>query len=161
MSFKKILLGLCFYGFFSSCERPGCSRNEVVVLQNLLVEKTTEIQQLKDAIKHDTNHYDGKLMHTVYFNLRSSLKENELNQFTAAIESLREIDGVEKLLFGNYLEVGDTRSMKEMELVMQLVFKDMDGLKSYQNDSIHLKVKKSISPFLENAPVTYDYIVFN
>ena len=158
MTLKKVvLLLICSFGFLCSCERPGEFSGEIKVLENLLVEKTAEIQELRNKEKQGVSGFDGKLIHMVFFNLKSDLKEKEVNQFIEVIESLREINTIENLIYGDYLEVGDERSMKEMELVMQIVFKDMNGLKTYKTDSIHLKVIKKLSPFLESAPVTYDY----
>ncbi len=160
MAFKKVVMILvCSYGFLCSCERPGKFSGEIRVLENLLIEKTTEIQKLRDAAKQGIPSLNGKLIHLVFFNLKSDLEEKELSQFIEVIESLRKISTIENLIYGDYLEVGDERSMKENELVMQVVFKDMNGLKIYQKDSIHQNVKMKLSVFLESAPVTYDYTV--
>jgi len=157
---KVMIILICSCCLLYSCERPGRMDGEIIVLENLLIEKTAELQKLRSKAKKGFNaSLEGKLVHIVFFNLKSGIKENEVNQFLEIIDSLKGINSVENLIYGDYLEVGDGRAMKEMELVMQLVFKDIDGLKTYQTDSIHLKVKKSLSPFLESAPVTYDYTV--
>ncbi len=160
MSLNKVIIMLiCICGFLSSCEKPQKMNGEIVVLENLLIKKTTEIQKLRNKAKERFADYDGMLVHLVFFDLKSDLKESDIEQFTNVIESFKEIKSIEKIIYGEFLDVGDARSMDDKELVIQLIFKDVKALESYQLDSIHLKAKKKLKPFLASAPVTYDYKV--
>jgi len=155
---KIILLFVSAFVFLSSCKRSNNHSSEIIVLENLLIEKTTEIQKLRDKTKQRLSSFDGKLIHMVFFNLKNDLDKKDLKKFIEAIEGLRNISAVENLIYGDFLDVGDERSMDSLDLVIRLVFKDKSGLDDYQKNNIHLAAKKTLKPFLESTPVTYDYI---
>lgn len=159
MNFTKVLLMLiCSVGLLS-CQQPDKFRDEITVLENLLVEKTKEIDRLKEEDRQAINDLDGQLVHIVFFNLKNNLEEKQINQIVEEIERLRQISVVKNISYGDFIEVGDERSMKHLELVVQMVFNNVNDLKKYQSDTIHLSAKKKLKPFLETAPVTYDYAV--
>ncbi len=98
-------------------------------------------------------------MHLVFFDLKESVTEAETAQFMAALKSLSQIDYVKSVKAGTPAETGDPRLAKGYDAVLQMGFASQADLAKYQQDSIHLKVKKELGSLMGGPPVVYDYFV--
>ncbi len=132
---------------------------EIEILQEKLREKTSEIDELNQALEAEGLFARGKLLHLVYFNLKNDLEREMYDQFLNEVNRLKSITVVKNLVYGEHEDVGDIRSMKDFEIVMQLTFDDVSSLDEYQKDPIHLDVKDKVGPYLEGPPVVYDFII--
>jgi len=155
---KKIIEHKLFYGLlaivlFLCCDTPSNKEGEIRVLQDRLMQKTKKINELEQDVFPK-----GKLIHVVYFDLNEKLNSIERTAFISEVNTLKKINSVEKLVFGSYMETGDQRAMKDLEMVMHLTFKDVAALNSYETDPIHLAVKENVRKYLIGPPKTYDFI---
>ena len=97
-------------------------------------------------------------MHAVYFDVVDSLSADELATFAAQLKRLEQINGVQNFKVGAFQELGDTRALSTYEWAILMTFSDSTEYRKYQQDPIHLDVKKSVGPFLAGKPASYDFV---
>jgi len=100
---------------------------------------------------------EGRLVHTVYFDLKEDLTEAEKDTFYQEIETLHKIPVVKGLVYGDFADLKDKRAMSEYELVMQMHFTNEKEFQEYQAHPLHLALKKTCGAFLSRPPVTHDF----
>ena len=98
------------------------------------------------------------LVHAVYFDVVDSLSADELATFAAQLKRLEQINGVQNFKVGAFQELGDTRALSTYEWAILMTFSDSTEYRKYQQDPIHLDVKKSVGPFLAGKPASYDFV---
>jgi len=97
----------------------------------------------------------GKLVHVVFFKVKS---DTDAEAVIAAIKKLQEIPEVQDLEVGTFEDMGDSRSLSDYNLVMEMTFDDKATYDKYQQHPIHLELKDGIGSFLAAPPATYDFI---
>jgi hypothetical protein len=97
------------------------------------------------------------LKHIVLFNLKDSLPEVSHDLFLQSMDQLSTIPEVIEFEWGKFAELEDPRALSEYEYIMRMGFENREAYKRYQNDSLHLRIKKKLRPFLAAPPATYDY----
>lgn len=97
------------------------------------------------------------LKHIVLFNLKDSLPEVSHDYFLQNMDLLSTIPEVIEFEWGKFAELEDPRALSEYEYIMRMGFENREAYKRYQQDSLHLEIKKKLIPFLAGPPATYDY----
>ncbi len=101
-----------------------------------------------------------KLIHQVYFSLKSNLESDELDQFMEGLKKLGTIEVVKDILVEKRENVGDeARALIEFDIMMQLTFDNQTALKQYAKNNFHATIKREIGGFLTKPPMTFDYVV--
>jgi hypothetical protein len=110
---------------------------------------------------HPDQQLSGKkyafLKHIVLFNLKDSLPEVSHDLFLQSMDQLSSIPEVIEFEWGKFADLKDPRALSEYEYIMRMGFENREAYKRYQNDSLHLRIKKKLRPFLAAPPATYDY----
>jgi len=101
------------------------------------------------------------MRHIVFFDLKDSLMQSEMDAFTVECRKLKSIKAVKDFELGFFTDVEDPRAMSDFESVISMRFEEIEDYRSYQKDSIHLSVKKHLIPMLKAPPVTYDYEIID
>ncbi|MEM9934700.1 MAG: Dabb family protein [Bacteroidota bacterium] len=98
----------------------------------------------------------GQLIHLVLFKLKP---DADIQFLSDELNKLASIDEVRDLSLGEFEEVGDERSLTEYPFMMQIRFDNVETYKNYQNDTLHLGVKKRTFHLLAGPPSSYDYLI--
>ncbi|MEL6255089.1 MAG: Dabb family protein [Bacteroidota bacterium] len=113
-----------------------------------------------------TNHLDsisidrpGTLMHIVYFKMKEGLNAEQIKEAVNTLESLKQIEEVKTLEVGDLGDTGDARAGSTEGLVLQMAFKSLDDLASYQKNEYHLEQRAKLKDFFGGPPVVYDYYI--
>jgi len=142
-----LCLTFCFFSFF------GCRQNttsEIEDLKSQLETATSEIQKLKMELAEDKK----QLIHIVWFKMKPEADKSAL---IAEIKKLEKIEILNDLEVGKFEDLGDTRAMSDLDLVMQMGFDSEEDYKTYQAHPIHLNLKKAAGKYIAAPPVTYDF----
>ncbi|MEM8896883.1 MAG: Dabb family protein [Bacteroidota bacterium] len=98
----------------------------------------------------------GQLIHLVLFKLKP---DADIQFLSEELNKLTSIEEVRDLSLGEFEEVGDERSLKEYPFMMQIRFDNVEAYKTYQQDTLHLGVKKRTFHLLAGPPSSYDYLI--
>ncbi|MEM1220507.1 MAG: Dabb family protein [Bacteroidota bacterium] len=98
------------------------------------------------------------LVHAVYFDVLDSLLQEERSAFVDQLKRLAEVEGVYDFKVGAFQELGDPRALASYEWAILMTFTDSMAYRQYQQDPIHLEVKKAVGPYLAAKPASYDFM---
>lgn len=145
---KYLLIGLSIFLL-------ACNHSELEVkLAKTELELAETMKALAQA--ESLTPSQGQLIHLVLFKLKPDADvqflSNELNKL-ASIEEVRDLS------LGEFEEVGDERALKEYPFMMQIRFDNVEAYKTYQQDTLHLGVKKRTFHLLAGPPSSYDYLI--
>lgn len=138
--------------FFASCEQavhPDLyeqMQTELAETKAALEAANVEIEALKDAPE--------QLVHIVWFKLKSDADREELIK---EIKSLKAIEVLNDLTVGEFHDLGDSRAMSDLDVVMSMKFNSEPDYQTYQAHELHLKLKENAGKYLTSPPVTYDF----
>ncbi len=132
----------------------GCYRSELEKSQARLAEVEAEMAKAA-AIHEAVDAYP--LVHIVWLKMKDDASPQDHAALIAELEKLAGISEVKGLEIGRFHELGDSRAMSDLDLVMQMRFSTEDEYRTYQDHPIHLQLKKDIGKYLGGPPVTYDY----
>ena len=154
-----ILLSLTSF----SCLGEMACRREIVKAQKEALElkvKLLEAEKEKHILQAEIqNNQSGSLNHLVYFKLKNSLSQAEIQDFKAQLRKLENIVSIEQFHFGQFEDLNDPRALSEYDIAIQMSFGTQAAYEHYQNDPIHLELKEKTISFLAAPPATYDFIV--
>ncbi|MEM7514304.1 MAG: Dabb family protein [Bacteroidota bacterium] len=133
----------------------ACTHSEMEVKQAAteleLAEANLALVQLESQMPSK-----GQLIHLVLFKLKP---EADIQFLSEELNKLASIEEVRDLSLGEFEEVGDERSLKEYPFMMQIRFDNVEAYKTYQQDTLHLGVKKRTFHLLAGPPSSYDYLI--
>ena len=147
-TFNKIILFISL--FLAGCQTSNTN------LEDKLNFTMKELQKTKTALKNFQSDPKGKIIHEVFLDLKS---KNDINMVIAEIKKLSKIKEVTNLKVGTFKNLEDERAMQDYEIKFQMQFDSEKNYKTYQNDSIHLQLKKQLKQILIGPPVTYDFTI--
>ncbi len=98
-----------------------------------------------------------QLVHIVWFKINPDLTTEQDAAFIVELRKLDEIPQVNNLEIGRFQDLGDTRAMSELDIIMQMGFDSEEDYRTYQDHPIHVQLKADIGEYLSGPPVTYDY----
>jgi len=99
-------------------------------------------------------HVEIGIRHLVFLKLNPDADKAQVIQ---EIKKIREIKVLHDLEVGLFKDLDDARAMSDYDIAFSMHFDDTADYTSYQNDSIHLRLKESLKDVLAGPPVTYDY----
>lgn len=100
----------------------------------------------------------GTLIHTVYFDLKTSLTARERTAFVQELSRLKGIPEVYDFRQGGFEDLADKRALSEYEWAIEMTLKDKAAYSRYQASAIHQEVKAKLVAYLAKAPASYDFI---
>ena len=115
------------------------------MVRQQLVRANKKIKQLE---------IEGKLVHLVFFKVKSDTDQVAL---IAEIKSLENIKEVMDLEIGPFEDLGDARALSEYTILLQMNFADKAAYQVYQKHPIHLALQRNIGQFMAGPPATYDF----
>ncbi len=149
---KIFLLPVCLVCLIS-CEFEDPSRVETMAR-----EITSLKQELEDCRKADPTAGEY-LMHSVFFNWKEDISDEEKTTFETELQRLGQIEHVMNVEVGVPESTGDKRLRSDYDMVLYVTFKSKEELDAYQADPLHLEVKGKVGPMLAGAPFVYDFMV--
>lgn len=150
---KKIIMlaGLVFAIF--GCKNAPDLSEKVAQLETQLSETQKALTEIKEQQVPDSYN----LMHMVFLDLKDDLSREAQNAIMADIEALKNIPGVKGLHTGRFEDLGDPRAWRQYDMVLYMRFQNADDYRAYQNNPIHLNLKKNLAQYLAAPPATYDF----
>lgn len=134
----------------------GCHQAELEQHARALARENEQLRT-RVAQRDTDDRSEVRLVHLVWFKLKTDLTDDERTEFMDQIRKLDQIEWVNNLEIGNFAELGDTRAMQEFQLVMGMNFRTEQEYRDYQSHPIHLALKDAVGKYLAGPPVTYDY----
>jgi lipopolysaccharide export LptBFGC system permease protein LptF len=98
-----------------------------------------------------------RLVHLVWFRMKDGAGDEDRERLIAELKKLGSIDVVHDLEIGRFQDLGDSRAMADLDVVMQMGFRSQEDYATYQSHPVHLNLKRRVGDFIDTAPVTYDY----
>ena len=97
------------------------------------------------------------LVHTVLFWLRKDLRDDELTEFQAGLETLKEIKSAEAVYVGSPAETKPRPGIliNTYDFCLTVILKDIKAHDAYQADPLHKTFIKTYSPYWKRVRV-YD-----
>jgi hypothetical protein len=96
------------------------------------------------------------LVHNVFFFLRKDLSEDQVTEFRAGLESLKQIQIAESVYIGTPAEVAERPVLdKSYDFCLTVIFKDIACHDAYQADPVHQNFIGSFKELWEKVKV-YD-----
>lgn len=131
------------------------SHGDEVLFKELALAKE-EISQLKDELSNKGAMPQKVLTHTLYFNLKKDLTEEQIKTFEDGLRSLSKIETAKGVKVGKTAETEDKRLISDYDYVLTMYFENEEDLQMYSHNDFHLKVRAEVGPMLEKAPIVYD-----
>ncbi len=101
--------------------------------------------------------FQPRLVHLVWLTVRDDTSEADYQSLVGELYKLAAIEGVQDLEVGRFQDLQDPRAMSDRQVVMQMGFASQADYHTYQQHPIHLQLKSDLGPYLDAAPLTYDY----
>ncbi len=98
----------------------------------------------------------GKLVHTVFFKLKT---EADVNKMVQSLKSLSKIEYIQKVEIGQYVDTGHPDLLSNHTIIVQMTFENQSNFKAYESHPIHLASIQDTKDLLAAPPIGYDYIV--
>jgi len=105
----------------------------------------------------DVNSADESFSHIVFFDLKDSLDNNDVDFFLDELNSLKSIEQLHSFSAGSFLDMDDVRALSNYDICMQMVFRNREDYNIYQNHPVHKALKSNVGSFLKSPPKTYDF----
>ena len=125
-------------------------QEKLTTVQKELATAQEKINQLQSQIEPE-----GELVHLVFFKVKPDADQVAL---VAEVKKLENIKEVLDLEIGPFKDVGDSRSLSEYTMLMQMSFANKKDYDTYQTHPVHLTLKENLGQFTVGPPSTYDFI---
>ncbi|MGI9518264.1 MAG: Dabb family protein [Pirellulaceae bacterium] len=141
------------------CLGSGCQQAEMEKMRAEADAAQAKIEAARTELANLQSEKTGnrQLVHLVWFKMDPELTTEQDTAFIAELRKLDDIVQVNDLEIGRFQELGDTRAMSDLDIVMSMGFDSEDDYRTYQDHPIHLQLKQDIGQYLSGPPVTYDY----
>ena len=121
-----------------------------------------EQRVLNNTLRAQLNEADskqGQLMHYVFLDIKENISEQQYQFLVEELKKLSNISGVKDLKVGRFENMEDDRALGNRDINFEMRFENKMDYYNYQQSKAHIKVREMLSPFLERAPLTYDYLI--
>lgn len=98
---------------------------------------------------------EGDLVHLVFFRMKA---DADLDAFVTEVKRLGSIEGVMDFEIGPFENLGDGRALSDYAMMMQMSFADTTTYRTYQQNPVHLEVRKNTKSAFSGPPATYDFV---
>ena len=99
----------------------------------------------------------GKLIHTVYFQLKPEANKETL---ITSLETFEGIEVAKSVEIGESLDTGNPESMlSDHSVTVRITFDNLEDFRIYEKHPIHLASIEDTKELMAAQPIGYDYIV--
>lgn len=151
-------LFICLF-FLFACSPNAEVQQKLATAEAELAKATEALGHAKEEINTLQLADNASIIHTVYFKVKDNLSESDLNTFVSEVKKLEQIEVVQDLDVGTFLDVGDARALSEYGVVMQISFANETDMAKYQEHPIHLGLKEKLGNWLAGPPAVHDFEV--
>jgi len=153
----KMLLMIVILFSMISCGNKQAQKELLTIeakLNTLLKENAALQEQLGSSDDHQ-----GDLVHYVFLDVKDDVSANQYKFLIKEIKSIAKIDVVKDFEIGRYENMDDDRELENRDINFKMRFSSKKNYYTYQKSKEHMRVRELLSPFLTQAPLTYDYII--
>ncbi len=137
-------------------ETSSSSENEIEAKIEKIIKENKLLKIQNDRLLKVNN---AQLSHLVFFDIKEDISTAQLEFITEEFNKLGQIDGVQNFHLGEFEDIGDNRALTNREMIISMRFLNFDDFYSYQKDEKHFAIKKAVAPYLDQLPLSYDYMI--
>jgi hypothetical protein len=144
-----VILGLSF--LFTSCQNTKALEEQILKLE----QKNRELQMQLIEKGPDK----GELVHTVFLQTKVGTDLVDRQMYLDEVLKMNRLDYVHDVHVGIKADTKDPRSITNNDAYFSMIFESVQDYYKWQEDSVHMALKKLMEPYLASEPITYDYWV--